>query len=117
MPVRIEMVNTNGSAIRLQAGRGPYGYSDYCSRSSLRFQAAGGSALALKITNVELRPVPAGNVIVVADWWNTKDKLVGVALDEEIGFLLKWLSIAGILFIAVGSALLIWDFARRQHAV
>ena len=87
MPVRIEVVNTNGIAIRLQAGPGPYGYSDYCSGSSLRFQAAGGSVLTLKITKVEVRPVPAGDVIVVADWWNTKDKLVGVALDEEIGFL------------------------------
>ena len=66
MPVRIEMVNTNGIAIRLQLGPGPYGYSDYSSGSSLRFQAAGGSVLALKITNVELRPVLAGNVIVVA---------------------------------------------------
>ncbi|MEO8371092.1 MAG: hypothetical protein ABI806_18050 [Candidatus Solibacter sp.] len=117
MPVRIEVVNTNGSAISMQAGAGPYGYSDYCSGSSLRFQATGGSVLTLKITKVELRPVPAGDVIVLVDWWNTKDKLVGVALDEETGFLLKRLSIAGILLIAVGAMLVVWDYSRRQRPV
>ena len=115
LPVRIEMADTNGSAIHLQAGPGPYGYSDYCSNSSLRFQAAGGSVLALRITSVGGRPVPAGDVIVVADWWNTKDKLVGVGLDEDVGFFLKRLSLAGILFIAAGATLL-WGYARRRQA-
>jgi hypothetical protein len=115
LPLRIAVADANGTAIRLQSGPSPYGFSDSCSGSSLRFQTKGGSVLTLTITKVDSRPVPAGDVIVVADWWNTKDKLVGVALDEQIGGLLKRLSMAGILFIALGAMLLVWVHAGHQR--
>jgi hypothetical protein len=107
MSVRIEVVNSNGLAMRLRVGPAPYGYSDYCSESSLRFQAAGGSVLTLTGADVGPRRIPEGDVVVVADWWNTKDRFAGVGLEEETASLLTRIFIAGLLFIAIGAMLAI----------
>jgi hypothetical protein len=44
--------------------------------------------------------LPAGNLIVVRNWWNTKDNLLGEALDEEIESVIRWFSIGAGLLIA-----------------
>jgi hypothetical protein len=88
IPLRIDLTDRGGSSIPLRRGEPPYGYSAHCSESSLRFQATAGDTLNIKITAAGDRLLPAGDIIVVRYWWNTKDKLVGVYLDDEIDSLL-----------------------------
>lgn len=81
MGVRIELRDQTGRAVALRPGSGPYGYSTKCESSSLRFRAAVGAELTLEVTKTGegASTVPAGDLIVVGDWFNTKDKLVGEA--------------------------------------
>ncbi len=109
MGVRIELWDPIGRAIVLRPGGGPYGYSTDCESSSLRFRAAVGDVLTLEVTKIG-EGVTTGDLIVVGDWFNTKDKLVGVALDKDIQPILKWPSITGSLLIL--SALLV--FVRNR---
>lgn len=77
MPVRIELIDATGRIIPLQPGGGPYGYSTGCASSSLRLHSAPGNELTLKLAGTRPGTVPAGDLIVVSNWFNTKDKLVG----------------------------------------
>jgi len=67
MPFRIELDAQKGGRAGLQPHGGPYGYSTSCETSSLRFEAAPGDELMLKITNTA-RTVPLGYLLVVSDW-------------------------------------------------
>jgi hypothetical protein len=103
MPVRIELIDSTARVIPLQPGGGPYGYSTACASSSLRFHSAPGKELTLKIVGTRPGTVPAGDLIVVSDWFNTKDKLVGLYLDKDVEYLVKWLSILGFLLVLSGA--------------
>ena len=84
-----------------------------CESSSLRFRAAAGDELTLEVAKTGVGET-TGDLIVVGDWFNTKDKLVGVALDKDFEPLLKWPSIAGSLLVLSG--LLVFVRNRvRQH--
>jgi hypothetical protein len=61
-----------------------------------------------------LRTVPAGDLIVVGDWFDTKDKLVGLDLDKSVGVLVKFLSAPGILLVLSGAAAFFVKRIRRQ---
>jgi hypothetical protein len=102
VPVRIVLIDAAGRLIPLQPGGAPYGYSTSCPSSSLRFHADPGSELTLKLVGHGTGTVPAAELIVKNDWFNTKDKLVGLALVKDIESLVKWLSIAGFLLVASG---------------
>jgi hypothetical protein len=52
--------------------------------SALKFNAAPGTKLTISVAKNGTEPVPPGDLIIVASWWNTKDKLVGISLDEEL---------------------------------
>lgn len=54
------------------------------------------------------------NLLVVSDWFNTKDKLVGLYLDRDVASLVTWLSIPGLFLVVVGAGIF---FANRicQH--
>ncbi|HXB74858.1 MAG TPA: hypothetical protein VNY05_41895 [Candidatus Acidoferrales bacterium] len=103
MPVRIELNDQTGRVIPLQPDGGPYGYSTSCESSSLRFHAALGGGFTLKVTKTGIRIVPAGDLIVVSDWYNMKDKLVGLSLDHDVESLVTWLSIVGFLLVLSGA--------------
>jgi hypothetical protein len=116
LPVRIELIDPTGSVIPLQPGAGPYGSSPACESSSLRFHAAPGNELTLKLAGTRPGAVPTGDLIVVNDWFNTKDKLVGLYLDEFIESFVKWLAVLGFLLVLSGAG----TFLRnriRHHAV
>lgn len=108
MPARIELCDAAGRVVSLQPAGAPYGYSASCELSSLRFQAARGDKLTLKVTETGSGTVPAGYLIVVGDWFNTKDNLVGLDLDKDIDSLVKWLSIIGCLLVVAGGGVIIW---------
>jgi hypothetical protein len=115
MPLRIELSDPTGRIIRLRPSASPYGYSSDCESSSLRFQADPGSELTLKVIETGVRTVPAGYLIIVGDWFHTKDKLVGVDLDEDIDSLAKWTSIIGCLLIMVGTGIFIRGHIYRHR--
>jgi hypothetical protein len=112
---RIELRDVTGRVIALRPGSGPYGYSNNCESSSLRFSAAVGDELTLEATKTGegVSTVPAGDLIVVAEWFNTKDKLVGVGLDKDFESLVKWPSIAGSLLVLSGLMVFV---RNRQHS-
>lgn len=85
MAVLVEVIDLAGKAVSLRPGRGPYGYSDSCETSSLRFQAKPGEQLTLRVTKDVRKSVfelPQADVVVVVDWFNMKDKLVGLDLEK-----------------------------------
>ena len=67
--VQAELVDPTGTIVPLRPGGPPYGYSGSLT-GSLRFHAAPGNQLTLKLEG--LGTVPAGDLIVVGDWFDTK---------------------------------------------
>jgi hypothetical protein len=61
----------------------PYGYSSECSLSSRKFNTAPGAKLTILVTKNGTEPLPPGELIIVASWLNTKDRLAGIGLDED----------------------------------
>jgi hypothetical protein len=114
--VRIQLRDSTGKVISLRPHSGPYGYSNKCESSSLRFHAAAGDKLTLEIskTGVGVSTAPTGDLIVVCDWFNTKDKLVGVGLNKDFESLLKWASIAGSFLVLSGVVVLVRMRARQS---
>ncbi len=112
MPVRIEVTDPTRGGIPLQAYGRPYGYSSTCASSSLRFHAAPGSELILQLARTSRGTVPAGDLILVSDWFNTKDKLVALDLDKSTRAFLKWLSVPGFLLVASGVAVFFANLRR-----
>lgn len=115
MPVRIELRDQTGRVIPLQPYGGPYGYSRSCESSSLRFHAAVGDEFTLKVTKTGVRTVPAGDLIVIRDWFNTKDKLVGLYLDHDVKSLVMWLSIVGLLLVLSGAGVFTVNHVRHHR--
>jgi len=116
-PLRIDLTDRSGRIIPLRRGGPPYGYSAFCSESSLRFDAHPGDTLNISIMASGGNGLPAGDLVVVRDWWNTKDKLVGVGLDDAIDSLIRWASLAGVLFLVAGAVLMLRSQARKRRTV
>lgn len=85
----------------------PYGYPSDCPTSSRKFKAAPGSRLTVAVVKTGAGPLPQGELIVVGSWLNTKDKLVGIALDEDLRKVSKIAVISGSVLILLASWL-IW---------
>jgi hypothetical protein len=103
-------VSEQGKNIPIEFSNPPYGYSSDCERSSLAFQAISGSELAVTITKSGDRPSPSGEVIIVSCWPNTKDKLVGISLDEELRPILTATSSVGVVLMVIA----VWILVRRR---
>jgi len=116
MPVRMELIDATGRVVPLQLGGPPYGYSSTCVSSSLWFHAAPGNELTLKLLGTRPGTIPAGDLIVVTGWFNTKDKLVGQALDKDVEQLVKLPSIPGFVLLVLGGAVFLAN-RIRHHAV
>lgn len=106
------VVNQQGKPVPLTFAGAPYGYSSDCLRSAFRFQAAPGTELEMRI--YKFSESPTGNLIVVADWRYTKDKLVGVQLDAELQPRIKSMSVVGLVLVAIAGYLL-RRRASQQH--
>lgn len=96
--IRVDVMK-RGIPIRVDGFAIPYGYSSNCSTGNFRFRAAPGSEMTLVSREQLPLRCPLGDLIVVGSWWNTKDKLVGVALDEELHPVLIDVSISGLILI------------------
>jgi hypothetical protein len=104
-------VSGRSSAIPFKGSGPPYGYSTDCDRSSLAFRAVSGSELTVTISKFGDPQIHCGELLVVSDWFNTKDKLVGVSLDEELRPIVMASACLGSMLI-VGAAVLL---LRHRH--
>jgi hypothetical protein len=84
LPVSIAVANNTDQIPRQPSGP-PYGYSSDCSISTFKFNATPGTKLTVSVGRNGTEPLPPGHLIIVGSWWNTKDKLVGIALDLWLG--------------------------------
>jgi hypothetical protein len=83
LPITITLAD-NADQIPSQPAGPPYSYSSDCPLSTLKFNAAPGTKLTVSVARNQANPLPPGDLIIVASWRNTKDKLVGISLDEEL---------------------------------
>jgi hypothetical protein len=83
LPVTITVADNADQIPRPPAGP-PYAYSADCPTSTLKFKAAPGTKLTVSVAKNGTQPLPPGDLIIVGSWWNTKDKLVGIAVDEQL---------------------------------
>lgn len=116
MPLRIELNDTNGSMIPLRPGSAPYGYSVDCAQSSLRFNAKFATELEISVAGTATEGTSIAKLIVIADWFDTKDRIVGNALNKEIGFILRGLFGFGLmLFSAAAGVFTANRIRQRRH--
>jgi hypothetical protein len=80
-PVTIAVMDA-GEQIPTEPAGPPYAYSSDCSTSTRKFNAAPGSRLTISVVKNGTALLPPGELIIVGSWWNTKDKLVGILLDQ-----------------------------------
>ena len=83
LPMTITL-SDNADEIPRQPAGPPYGYSSDCSISTFKFNAAPGTKLIVSVVKNGTERLPPGDLIIVRSWWNTKDKLVGIALDQDL---------------------------------
>jgi hypothetical protein len=107
LPVTIAVIQ-GGDQIQTEPAGAPYAYSSDCPTSSRKFNAALGSRLRVEVAKTGTGLLPPGELIVVGSWSNTKDKLVGVSLDQELGNV-PTIAIVG----GVGLILAAWLIWRR----
>ena len=106
LPVTVAVMQGRDQ-IETEPADGPY--ASNCPTSSRKFHAALGSRLTVAVAKTGTGPLPPGELIVVGSWPNTKDKLVGIALDQELGSV-PTISIIG----GVGLILAAWLIWRRR---
>jgi len=104
------LVGDHERPLPLQSSYPPYGYSTDCAASTISFNATPGTELNVSILKSSDRPLPSANLIIVGRWLYTKDKLVGIYLDEEVRPILIVTSALGL--ILVGSAGYVWNRRR-----
>lgn len=100
-----------GTLIPLVSSYAPYGYSWDCAGSSLKFRATPGTKIVLTIAKTDERTLPPGGLIVMSDWPNVKDKIVGVMLDQELRPWITAMSISGFVLLVAAA----YVFFRRRH--
>ena len=77
-----------------------YGYSAECPSYGLTFRAPPGFGIRLHIVAQGHSEMPAGDLVVTGYWTGeTKDRLVGLQLDQELQRILDLIAIGGILMI------------------
>jgi len=100
------VVTQRENPVPLEISYPPYMYGSGCVDGSFKFRAASGSELNVSVRRSVNGPLPSGELIIVASWPYTKDKLVGISLEEETRPALIVTSVLGL--ILVGSALLLY---------
>lgn len=97
--------------VDLETAYVPYGYSSDCQPAGLLFRAPPGSVVRIHVTVARL-PSHAADLVVEPYWaGETKDRLVGTALDDDLREITTALGVAGIGAILIAAFL----FSRRTH--
>ena len=102
-------VRAETGIVHLQVSQGPpYGYSALCPDFGFEFHAPPGTDLTIRASSSH-HPMPAGDLIVLCDWENLKDKTVGVMLTEDLRRLAEYCLGIGLAMILAGG----FAFMRR----
>jgi hypothetical protein len=75
--------------------------------SSRSFNAAAGTKLMISVAKSGSEALPPGDLIIVASWLDTKDKLVGIMLDKEFRKISTAAIVSGLVLISL-AAWLTW---------
>jgi hypothetical protein len=76
-------IRTKIGIVSLQPAKGPpYGYSARCPDAGFEFHAPAGTDLTIRASSPR-HPMPAGELVVLCNWENLKDKIVGIMLAES----------------------------------
>jgi len=86
----------------------PYGYSALCPDFGFEFRAPPGTDLTIRASSLR-HPMPAGDLIVLCNWENLKDKIVGVMLAEDLRRMAEYCLGIGLAMILAGG----FAFMRR----
>jgi hypothetical protein len=86
----------------------PYGFSASCSPVGVKFNATPGSRVEIRIDKRKRGLASSGDLLVTSYWMGgTKDKLVGIALDQELRIPFLLMAAVGILCLGGGGAFLL----------
>src|ERR1035438_3068989 len=95
-------------AVDLETAQVPYGYSVDCSPAGLVFRAPPGAVVQIHLVGAH-QPLQEANLVVEPHWTvGTKDRLVGIGIDQQLHLraLATVLGIAGIIAISFAAFLL-----------
>jgi hypothetical protein len=93
-------VATGSSPVSPEKPFTPYGFSLECLGSiGIQFRASPGTKVTAYVTATNQKPLPSGNVILINNWYDAKDKIVGVMLDEDFRKVFVVTSIIGAVLI------------------
>jgi len=109
-------VTHNEIRIPLLASEPPYAYSANCSPGGFKFSAHSGDELQLSAVHLINGPLPSGDLVIVAHWVNTKDKLVGLAIQEQLRPTAIGASIVGTALMAIATFIWMWQRKRRKQS-
>ena len=99
-------VSTKSGQIALKTARiWPYGYRGTFGESGLELEAKPGMDVTIRVGSPQGR-MPVGELVLMCYWWDVKDKLVGIGLNEELLTVSRVTAAAGTLLIIVGVSLL-----------
>jgi hypothetical protein len=112
-------VMRGGARIPLEvASVPPYGFSTECQVNGLKFRVSPGSELTIRVWETSQRPLPVGELILMSYWdGRTKDRIVGVMLDEDLGKVLRITSGIGLILILSAAALVARNVSSRRRMV
>ena len=105
----------DGDQIPLQPAGPPYAHgTEGCAMVGFKFNAVPGTKLTVSIAKNGTEPFPPGELIIVGSWgwWNTKDKLVGIMLDQELRNISTIAIVSG--FVLILLAAFLWRRGRAQ---
>jgi len=99
----------NGQPLLTQiADSPPYGFSASCSPIGVKFNATPGSRVEIRIYKRMRRVASPGDLLVTSYWKEgTKDRLVGIALDQELRIPFLLMAAVGILCLGGGGVFLL----------
>jgi hypothetical protein len=90
------------------------GFPPLCKSLGKKFRVRPGSAVQIDITAQSDQLTSDTKVIVRPVWDYTKDKLVGVAIDEDLRLIVKWLAVFGLAIMLLAGLLFV--HARRLRS-
>jgi hypothetical protein len=107
-------IRTKTGIVPLKPAKGPpYGYSARCPDAGFEFRAPAGTDLTIRASSPR-DPMPAGELIVLCDWDNLKDKIVGVMLAESFRKMAWYCAGVGLAMTLAGSFALVHRSRARK---
>jgi len=113
--MRVEATRQSGPVeLRTAKGCCPYGFFAACPDSGLEFRATPGNDITLHAASTA-HSLPKGELIVICNWNDLKDKIVGIMLAEDLWRISKFATPAGLILMLSGVSLLVRRRVQRRR--